>query len=57
MTDRTTLSDLDGAVPFSDRHIGPDRDEQAQMLKTLGFSSLQELMQAAVPEVIRSAAM
>ncbi len=54
MTDRPTLSDLHGAVPFSRRHIGPDHDEQATMLQTLGFSSLQELMQAAVPEVIRT---
>jgi glycine dehydrogenase len=54
MTDRPTLTDLGGAVPFSARHIGPDRDEQARMLQTLGFSSLQELMQAAVPEVIRT---
>jgi glycine dehydrogenase len=54
MTDRPTLSDLDGAVPFSDRHIGPDRDEQTRMLQTLGFSSLRDLMQASVPEVIRT---
>ncbi|MFL6135768.1 MAG: glycine dehydrogenase, partial [Nocardioidaceae bacterium] len=54
MTDRPTLSDLDSALPFSHRHIGPDRDEQARMLQTLGCSSLPELMRAAVPEVIRT---
>ena len=54
MTDRPDLTELDGAVPFSARHIGPDRDEQERMLQTLGFASLQDLMQASVPEVIRT---
>jgi glycine dehydrogenase len=54
MTDHLTLADLDDATPFSARHIGPDRDEQQRMLDTLGFSSLDELMDAAVPEVIRT---
>jgi glycine dehydrogenase len=54
MTDHLTLADLDGATPFSARHIGPTRDEQAQMLHTLGFSSLDDLMDAAVPQAIRT---
>jgi glycine dehydrogenase len=54
MTDHLTLADLDGATPFSARHIGPKRDEQARMLRTLGFSSLEELMDAAVPPAIRT---
>src|SRR4051794_4869277 len=40
---------------FADRHIGPDEAEQTHMLKTLGFASLEELMDAAVPRAIRSA--
>ncbi|GGL12388.1 aminomethyl-transferring glycine dehydrogenase [Mangrovihabitans endophyticus] len=38
---------------FASRHIGPDVDEQAHMLKAIGFGSVDELMDAAVPEVIR----
>jgi glycine dehydrogenase len=40
-------------MSFAARHIGPDPDEQVQMLKTIGFGSLDELMGAAIPEVIR----
>jgi glycine dehydrogenase len=54
MTDHRTLAELDDAAPFSSRHIGPSRDDQAQMLQTLGFGSLDELMDAAVPESIRT---
>ncbi|GLY97969.1 aminomethyl-transferring glycine dehydrogenase [Actinoplanes sp. NBRC 103695] len=38
---------------FANRHIGPDADEQGQMLKAIGYSTLDELMDAAIPEVIR----
>jgi glycine dehydrogenase len=54
MTDRPTLTELDDAAPFSARHIGPTRAQQEQMLQTLGFASLPELMDAAVPEGIRT---
>jgi glycine dehydrogenase len=40
-------------MSFAARHIGPDPDEQLQMLKTIGYGSLDELMGAAIPEVIR----
>ncbi|GAA0527496.1 aminomethyl-transferring glycine dehydrogenase [Paractinoplanes ferrugineus] len=40
-------------MTFASRHIGPDPDEQAHMLKAIGFPSLDALMDAAVPEVIR----
>jgi glycine dehydrogenase len=40
-------------MTFAARHIGPDPDEQTQMLKTIGYASLEQLMDAAVPEVIR----
>ena len=46
------------AVPFAfvDRHVGPDEQQQAQMLKALGFDSLDQLMAAAVPGGIRASA-
>ncbi|GIF22202.1 glycine dehydrogenase [Actinoplanes tereljensis] len=40
-------------MTFASRHIGPDPDEQTHMLKSIGFSSLDALMDAAIPEVIR----
>jgi glycine dehydrogenase len=55
VTDQPTLSQLDAAQSFADRHIGPDAGERARMLETLGFASLEELMAAAVPGGIRSA--
>ncbi|MGH3355509.1 MAG: glycine dehydrogenase, partial [Nocardioidaceae bacterium] len=53
MTDHLTLADLDSAAAFSARHIGPDGAERARMLETVGFGTLEELMDAAVPESIR----
>ncbi|MEY2571498.1 MAG: glycine dehydrogenase, partial [Acidimicrobiaceae bacterium] len=44
MTDRPT---------FTDRHIGPSPDDQAKMLATVGYGSLDELTAAAVPEAIK----
>jgi glycine dehydrogenase len=40
-------------MSFAARHIGPDPDEQLHMLKTIGYASLDDLMDAAIPEVIR----
>src|SRR3954453_7148005 len=40
--------------PFSERHIGPDDHQVTEMLKTLGVSSLEALMDDAVPGRIRS---
>jgi glycine dehydrogenase len=40
-------------MTFASRHIGPDSDEQTHMLKTIGYPSLDALMDAAIPEVIR----
>ncbi len=48
------LADLEAASPFAARHIGPSADEQAKMLAVLGHGSLEELAEAAVPEVIRA---
>ncbi|GAA4623222.1 aminomethyl-transferring glycine dehydrogenase [Actinoallomurus vinaceus] len=41
-------------VPFADRHIGPSRGDRAEMAKATGFPSVQALVDAAVPTVIRT---
>ncbi|SCF12306.1 glycine dehydrogenase [Micromonospora viridifaciens] len=41
------------AEQFADRHIGPDPDAERRMLETVGYGSIDELMDAAIPEVIR----
>jgi glycine dehydrogenase len=47
------LADLEGDAPFERRHLGPGPDDQAKMLATLGYGSLDELTDAAVPSGIR----
>lgn len=47
-----TLAQLNDR-PFSDRHIGPDADEQSAMLATLGLSSVNELVDQIIPGSIR----
>jgi len=49
-----TLRALESAAPFAGRHIGPREDELAKMLAVIGYGSLEELAQAAVPEAIRA---
>ncbi|MGA4577531.1 aminomethyl-transferring glycine dehydrogenase [Limisphaera sp. VF-2] len=41
------------AQPFAERHIGPREADVAEMLATLGFQSLDELTEAAIPPEIR----
>jgi glycine dehydrogenase len=41
------------ATEFQRRHIGPDERETTRMLKSIGTSSLDELMDKTVPEAIR----
>ncbi len=41
---------------FAERHIGPSETEIAAMLRRIGFESLEELMDAAVPGGIRQGA-
>ncbi len=48
-----TVSALDDAVPFADRHIGPGEQAVATMLAAVGYASLDELSNAAVPQAIR----
>ncbi|PWN03949.1 glycine dehydrogenase (aminomethyl-transferring) [Nocardioides silvaticus] len=56
MSDLPTLSELDGALPFVDRHLGPDEAAVAAMLDRLGYDSVGALMQAAVPAGIQTSA-
>ncbi|MCW2762276.1 MAG: gcvP [Marmoricola sp.] len=53
MPDQTLAAALE-ARPFSERHIGPDDHQVTEMLKALGVSSLEALMDDAVPGRIRS---
>ena len=55
VTNRPSLAQLEHAVPFSRRHIGPGPAEQERMLRTLGYASLGALADAAVPPEIRMA--
>lgn len=52
MTDQSDLT----TAPFVERHIGLREPDIEAMLKQLGFESLDELMEAAVPGGIRSEA-
>ena len=47
-------SPLDDSIPFAARHIGPRAEEQEKMLALLGYSSLEELVDAAVPTSVHS---
>ncbi len=53
MSDATLADALEGR-PFRERHIGPDEQQITEMLKVLGVSSLEALMDDAVPGRIRS---
>ncbi|QSB12605.1 aminomethyl-transferring glycine dehydrogenase [Natronosporangium hydrolyticum] len=41
-------------LSFANRHIGPDAAAQRRMLEAIGYGSVEELMDAAIPESIRS---
>ena len=56
MSDNSLAAALESR-PFRDRHIGPDDVQVTEMLKTLGLSSLEALMEDAVPDRIRSGAL
>jgi glycine dehydrogenase len=56
VSDHPSLAELDAALPFVDRHIGLRPEDIDAMLETLGFSSLDALMDAAVPGEIRAGA-
>ncbi|MCT1607287.1 aminomethyl-transferring glycine dehydrogenase [Nesterenkonia massiliensis] len=49
----STVSTYSVPAGFAARHIGTDSDTSSTMLKTLGYDSLDELVDAAVPQSIR----
>ncbi|MGB3693268.1 MAG: glycine dehydrogenase (aminomethyl-transferring), partial [Spirulinaceae cyanobacterium] len=49
----TPLEEITATEAFAQRHIGPKPEEVVQMLEYLGFSSLDELIEKAVPNAIR----
>src|SRR5687768_15983585 len=53
----TTIKHVEAAIPpaesFVSRHVGPDENDVAEMLKTLGFQSLDALIDATIPQKIR----
>jgi glycine dehydrogenase len=52
MTEPRTLDELERHLPFSRRHIGPAPDDEAKMLASLGYASLDDLIADAVPASI-----
>jgi glycine dehydrogenase len=56
VSDHPSLVELEAALPFVDRHIGLRPEDIDTMLETLGFASLDALMDAAVPGGIRASA-
>lgn len=48
-----SLNDLQQINDFTNRHIGPNETEQAEMLHELGLSSLDELSNSTLPESIQ----
>ncbi|MDX2217650.1 MAG: aminomethyl-transferring glycine dehydrogenase [Burkholderiales bacterium] len=52
---RATLAALEQPDAFVGRHIGPDANDQAVMLQTLGYASRSALIDAVVPANIRRA--
>jgi glycine dehydrogenase len=56
LSDVPSLPDLDNALPFVSRHLGPDEADVTAMLDRLGYGSLEQLMSAAVPKGIRTTA-
>ncbi len=49
---RPTLEELEMRGDFIRRHIGPGEEHIANMLQTLGFNSLEQLMERTVPQSI-----
>jgi glycine dehydrogenase len=51
---RPSLEDLKMRGDFIRRHIGPGEEQIAEMLRTIGWDSLDEMIEKTVPESIRS---
>ena len=39
---------------FTQRHLGPSKDEVAEMCKTIGVKDIDELMNQTIPDNVRS---
>ncbi len=50
---RLSIEQLQQADDFTDRHLGPNSDEQSVMLQALGLDSLDQLIDKVVPPSIR----
>ncbi len=50
---RPTLFELENHADFIQRHIGPDRRQQEEMARTIGYDSLDALIENTVPGAIR----
>lgn len=53
MTERTSLQDLQQSDDFIRRHLGPRENEIQEMLAELGLTSLEDLVDKAVPHKIQ----
>lgn len=56
MAPEQLLPQVEDREQFASRHVGPDADEQTRMLEALELASLDELLDRAVPDSIRSRA-
>jgi glycine dehydrogenase len=52
---RQSLTDLEQRGDFIRRHIGPDAEQIREMLKFLGLTSLEALIDTTMPDAIRAA--
>jgi glycine dehydrogenase len=50
---RESLTELENHQDFIQRHIGPTVRQQSKMARTLGYDSLESLIDATVPNAIR----
>ena len=53
VSSHSTLAELVDQHEFVRRHIGPDAHDERQMLNLLGLDSVEQLLDATVPEAIR----
>jgi hypothetical protein len=53
VSNERSLTDLEQANPFAERHIGPAADDQARMLDAIGYASMDALLTDAIPASIR----
>ena len=53
MSTRETPPSLSPSEPFARRHLGPSETDATEMLRTLGLSTLDELVDRTLPDSIR----